>query len=601
MKRLVKCSLDILLKNWPTLLLFNLLYKVFCYSGIYGIISDLLSLILKVIRVPYLTSENLYLVLINPAAAVLSTGMILVVTFTVFFETVALYVYCEAGWQRRRLSIVTLLKDTLRQCRKLFYIKNILLFVGFILTTILTALPFTPYILQWLRIPEFVMDFIKQKPILFFAFIIIAAIANIIYFLFLFFLPLTLFQDEPIKKAWQGGMRLLKKRKTATVGRLLAAFAIFGAAVAAILGVAVIGLVIFTKFLKSPAEAVSSFVTYFTRAVPVVVLVISIIGVVWFFSILTTLLHQYREDIRTERNVCKRGGRFHILKRIVTLVAAVVILTMFTETELGGSFIYQTYTRPKIVAHRGGTIFAPENTMAALDKAIDVKADMVEIDVQQLKDGTLILLHDDNFKRITGHNKKVWEVEYSEVQGYDAGSWFGPEFAGEPVAKLEDVLQRAKDRIQVMIELKLTGHEDNLVPEVMKLIQKYDMTDQCNIGSLNLDILKEVKDIQPKMETVYITPLIFSGQYDINFVDAFSVETTSITREMVSIMHLQGKKAYGWTANSEETINKNLQCQVNGIVTDNPELVQYYTMQTWDSLVLNGILEMFFDTGSTIK
>ena len=70
---------------------------------------------------------------------------------------------------------------------------------------------------------------------------------------------------------------------------------------------------------------------------------------------------------------------------------------------------------------------------------------------------------------------------------------------------------------------------------------------------------------------------------------------------MVSIMHLQGKKAYGWTANSEETINKNLQCQVNGIVTDNPELVQYYTMQTWDSLVLNGILEMFFDTGSTIK
>ena len=112
----------------------------------------------------------------------------------------------------------------------------------------------------------------------------------------------------------------------------------------------VIGLVIFTKFLKSPAEAVSSFVTYFTRAVPVVVLVISIIGVVWFFSILTTLLHQYREDIRPERNVCKRGGRFHILKRIVTLVAAVVILTMFTETELGGSFIYQTYTRPKIVA-----------------------------------------------------------------------------------------------------------------------------------------------------------------------------------------------------------------------------------------------------------
>lgn len=601
MKRLVKSSLDILLKNWPTLLLFNLLYKIFCYSAIYGIISDLLSLILKVIRVPYLTSENLYLVLINPAAAMLFVGMILVVTFTVFFETVALYVYCEAGWQRQQLSIVTLLKDTLRQCRKLLHIKNILLFAGFILTTVFTALPFTPYILQWLRIPEFVMDFIKQKPILFVIFIIIAVIANIIYFLFLFFLPLTLFYDEPIKKAWKEGMVLLRKRKIATVGRVLAAFVIFAATVAAILGIAVIGLVIFTKFLKSPAEAVSSFTTYFTRTVPVVVLIISIAGVIWLFSILITLLHQYREDIRPERNVCSRGSKLHILKRIAMLVAAVVILTMYTETELGGSFIYQTYTRPKIVAHRGGTIFAPENTMAALDKAIDVKADMVEIDVQQLKDGTLILLHDDDFKRITGHNKKVWEVEYSEVQNYDAGSWFGPEFAGEPVAKLEDILQRAKGKIQVMIELKLTGHEDNLVPQVMELIQKYDMIDQCNIGSLNLDILKEVKDIQPKMETVYITPLIFSGQYDINFVDGFSVETTSISREMVSIMHLQGKNVYGWTANSEETINKNLQCQVDGIVTDNPELVQYYTMQTWENLVLNGILDTFFNTSTTLK
>lgn len=601
MKRLAKCSLDILLKNWPTLLLFNLLYKIFCYSAIYGVISDLLSLILKVIRVPYITSENLYLVLINPAAAILFVCMILVVTFTVFFETVALYVYCEAGWQRQQLSIVTLLKNTLRQCRKLLHIKNILLFVGFILTTIFTALPFTPYILQWLRIPEFVMDFIKQKPILFFAFIIIAVIANIIYFLFLFFLPLTLFNDEPIKKAWKEGMVLLKKRKIATVGRVLAAFVILGAAVVAILGIAVIGLVIFTKLFKSPAEAVSSFTIYFTRAVPVVILIISIACVIWLFSILITLLHQYREDIRPERNVYSRGGKLHILKRIAMLVAAVVILTMFTETELGGSFIYQTYSRPKIVAHRGGTIFAPENTIASLDKAIDMKADMLEIDVQQLKDGTLILLHDDDFKRITGHNKKVWEVEYSEVQNYDAGSWFGPEFTGEPVAKLEDILQRAKGKIQVMIELKLTGHENNLVPQVMELIQKYDMIGQCNIGSLNLDILKEVKDIQPRMETVYITPLIFSGQYDINFVDGFSVETTSITREMVSIMHLQGEKVYGWTANSEETINKNLQCQVDGIVTDNPELVQYYTMQTWDNLVLNGILEMFFDTGSTLK
>ena len=225
--------------------------------------------------------------------------------------------------------------------------------------------------------------------------------------------------------------------------------------------------------------------------------------------------------------------------------------------------------------------------------------DMVEIDVQQIKDGTLVLLHDSDFSRTTGNGKKVWEVGYDQVQTYDAGSWFSPEFAGEPVPRLDDILRRAKGNIQVMIELKQTGHEKHLAEQVVELIEKNEMLDQCSIGSLNLDILKEVKAVNPKIETVYITPLIFSGQYDMDFVDAFSVETTAITREMVATMQFQRKDVYGWTANSKETIQKNLECQVNGIVTDNPELVKYCTAQTWESRLLDTALQVFFNDTTT--
>lgn len=102
----------------------------------------------------------------------------------------------------------------------------------------------------------------------------------------------------------------------------------------------------------------------------------------------------------------------------------------------------------------------------------------------------LFCLHDETFSRTTGEDKKVWEVDYDEVKNYDAGSWFSSEFHVEPIPKLQDILERAKGNIKLMIELKFTGHESNLVEDVVSLIEKYDIIDHCDIGSLNLDILR---------------------------------------------------------------------------------------------------------------
>ncbi|MDN0032653.1 glycerophosphodiester phosphodiesterase family protein [Oscillibacter valericigenes] len=599
MKQLLKRSADISLKNLSTLLLFDIVYKVFSYSILYAVTSDLLSLILKAAGLSYLSTENLYIVFMNPLTIILCICMMLLITFSVFFETVALYTYCESGWKQERISIAALLKRTLLQCKKLLQVENVLLFFGFVLTKLLTILPFSPYILQWLGIPEFVMDFITQNPLLLLIYGLAALTANFVCFLFLLILPDTLFYDQSIKMAWKEGMQRLRNKKAVTVFRALGAFLIFGAAAMAVLGVAVLGLAFYVKLIESPADAVASFALYFQRAAPAVVLIMETLTTVWFFSVLITLFHQYREDMRPAGSKKVKTGLGCYLKRGTVLLCTAIVLLIFSETELGVSYLHQTDTKPEIVAHRGGAAFAPENTMAAVENAIAMGIDMVEIDVQQLKDGTLVLLHDSDFNRTTGNGKKVWEVGYDQVQTYDAGSCFSPKFAGEPVPRLDDILRRAKGNIQVMIELKQTGHEKHLAEQVVELIEKNEMLDQCSIGSLNLDILKEVKAVNPKIETVYITPLIFSGQYDMDFVDAFSVETTAITREMVATMQFQRKDVYGWTANSKETIQKNLECQVNGIVTDNPKLVKYCTAQTWESRLLDTALQVFFNDTTT--
>lgn len=594
MKRFLNCALDISLKNWFVLLAFDMVYKSFSYSILATVTGDLLLLILKTAGVPYLSAENLSLIFRSPISVLLCLCLLFIIALSVFFETVALFVYCESGWQQRHLSLAGLVKETFFYCQKLFHIQNLLLLLGFILTTVLSILPFSPYILKWLSVPEFIMDYMRQNTFLFSVFLAVAVLANLICFLFLFFLPNILFQDQSIKNAWKNGFHLLKKRKYRTLLFIFAAFALFGIVMLFILGIASIGLVFYIKLTEVPMKAAETFSVYFYRAVPVAVFVIGTLSTIWLFSLLTTLFHQYRGDNRpfvTERN---RVGIRYRLKQAGMIALAVAAVIMFSESELGGAFMAETYESPQIVAHRSAAKFAPENTLAALEYAISEEVDMVEIDVQQLMDGSLILLHDDSFNRTTGKNKKVWEVGYDEVQHYDAGSWFAPEYAGEPVPTLDDFLRRAKGNIKVMIELKSTGRETDLVRNVIECIEKYEMRDQCNVGSLNLDLLQTVKSIDPQMKTVYITPLIYSEQYDIDFIDAFSVETTVLTREMVVGMHFQEKEVYGWTANSKETIEKNLRCRVDGIVTDDPKLVKHYTAQTWHHRLLTFFLNSFF-------
>ena len=146
-----------------------------------------------------------------------------------------------------------------------------------------------------------------------------------------------------------------------------------------------------------------------------------------------------------------------------------------------------------------------------------------------------------------------------------------------------------------MIEIKLSGHEQNLVKQVLAQVEKYGMMNQCSIASLSLDVLKEAKQINPKIKTVYITPMLLSDQYNIEFVDSYSIETTTMTKEMVLTMQQQNKKVYGWTANSAETIEKTLRCQVDGVVTDNPMQARYSISNRDDDMVSSYLIKTFFN------
>lgn len=222
-----------------------------------------------------------------------------------------------------------------------------------------------------------------------------------------------------------------------------------------------------------------------------------------------------------------------------------------------------------LVAHRAGAYFAPENTIAALEQAIRDGASVAEIDVQELSDGTLIVMHDSNFMRTAGIDRDVWDVDYDEFKSFEVGSSFSDAYIGERIPTLDEFLQCAGDRVCLMIELKCTGHEEMLEANVLDSLYRHGLAYSCIIGSQDENILKRIKQIDENIYTVFIAYDLEEDQYDTPWADSYSVNLKNLDSDMVDRIHDEGKVVYGWTANTHKAMQSVLASGADGIVTDN--------------------------------
>jgi len=225
-----------------------------------------------------------------------------------------------------------------------------------------------------------------------------------------------------------------------------------------------------------------------------------------------------------------------------------------------------------ITAHRGSSMAAPENTLAAIERAIEDGADYAEIDVQETADGTVVVIHDTDLKRITGLAEKIWNVSYDEIRELDFGSWFSPEFAGERIPTLIEAIELADQRIGLNIEIKLNGHERNLVESVVRIIEETGFESQCIVTSLSRGALDEVERLNPRLGRGYI---VYQTMGRIERIDTGHVmlEATLATPLALMAAHDAGKEVHVWTVNDATRMSFMIDRGVDGILTDYPELL----------------------------
>jgi glycerophosphoryl diester phosphodiesterase len=229
-------------------------------------------------------------------------------------------------------------------------------------------------------------------------------------------------------------------------------------------------------------------------------------------------------------------------------------------------------SRLLVTAHRGASGHAPENTLSSIQTAINMNADIAEIDVQETADGEIILLHDGSLKRTTGLDTNIWQLNYQDISELDAGSWFHKKFEGEKIPKLSDIIDTIKGKIKLNIELKTNKHEKELAERTVEVVKQKNFQDECFFTSFDYNQIRRVKEMDSTLKAGLIfskipdSPDIFTSDFEI-----LSVHYSLVDRAFIDKAYENKKEVHVWTVNSEDEMQRLINLGVTSIITDYPD------------------------------
>ena len=230
----------------------------------------------------------------------------------------------------------------------------------------------------------------------------------------------------------------------------------------------------------------------------------------------------------------------------------------------------------KIIAHRGLSGKAPENTSIAMRMAIETGCDGIETDLQLTKDKEVVVFHDWDVSRTTGGKGNIRDLTFDELSKLDNGSWFGNKFKGERIIKLEELLDIVPDNITLNLELKsIAGDFRGLEEEVIKILNSKNRKDNIIISSFNHKVLKNIRDLDKniKIGILYEGYFLNLASYIKNLnLDIYSVHPAFnyVSKQLVDEVQNLGLDIYTWTVNNKDTAVRLEEYGVNGIITNYP-------------------------------
>jgi glycerophosphoryl diester phosphodiesterase len=234
------------------------------------------------------------------------------------------------------------------------------------------------------------------------------------------------------------------------------------------------------------------------------------------------------------------------------------------------------------IAHRGASGHCPENTRASFLRAIELGADMVELDCQRTRDGAVVVIHDETLDRTTTGKGRVRDRTLKEIKALDAGSWFGPEFAGEEVLTLEEAVDLLRGQVELNLEIKGEDAPGRLEIQCVGIVRSLRFFDQTVFSSFTPARMRLVRDLG---EDARIGILVDrGGSWNDGLAlaaelgaEAIHPERTLVRAATVSEAHGLSLEVRTWPVNRPNDIVSLAALGVDGIFSDYPERLLHFT------------------------
>lgn len=579
MKILTKDTWQIIRQNWKNILLFELLYRGITTPVYMRLVSRGIRLALRAAGYSYLTPANIGNFLIQPVTLLAFAAAAFVGILILSLETAGLVTAFQGSAYYQKLTPLHILWGGLQKMKDEMEKRNWQLPLFLAAQYLLIHLPFILRTIVRYKPANFIFQELKKQPVAV-TFLIILLIFGI-----LAVIPrsLTVYGcmieqkhfHSGVVRSWQ--MTHKRKWRIASLAMFweLAVILLASAVYAVSVCVAAVCVVYFSRQSLAMAVLLSAA----DRLETGIIYLASMLAFVMVFAALSVAYYQYgNRRFHADRWDFGYPARGSINRKTMAMVlAALLSVGLFYIYDLvrnGSELSEELLIETEITAHRGSSVTAPENTIPAIEKAMEEMADSVEIDVQMTSDGVIVLGHDASLKRVAGVNRSIASMTFAQLEQLDVGSWFSKSYEGTRIPALSEVLELCSQKIGLNIEIKYVGKNSELPEKTAEMIKAYGMENQCVVTSTNLPYLRRVKAVLPEVRTGYIISAAYVNFYSSEDVDFISIRSGFVTSALMQNAHEQGKAVYAWTVNSKSELERLTLLGVDGIITDRPVLAR---------------------------
>ena len=545
----------------------------------------LFTSMLHLIGIQSVTEQNIWQLLKHP----------LVLTVLVFIVLIFLiFIYYEMGflmllaYHQQRAIPYTLKGLWKRLNQKVLHFMSFqtiffVVYLMLVIPLISSVLPLS--ITQNLQIPRFIVDELltsTKGQLLYYGAITVILVVGL---RFIFTLPFfTVYHStsiwQAVKMSWQFSQRKLIE----TLSMLALIVIVHVTITATILVIIFVPLYIVERLLHGNALVVAAFTL--TLAEGFLVLAFTFLQAV-FSQILVLVSFK----LTHEKPLIIQNESFR--KTILHWTIIIGIFMYFLISGLNIINLQKTVYEPttKIIAHRGFMEKGVENTLSSLIASAEAGADMVEIDIQQTKDGKFIVFHDASLTRLAGKKESVYQMTQAELMEVTVHSGQ----LSDTIPSLEQMLEKSRElNIQLLIEIKTHGYEtDDMLQRLIAMLDQYKALDVHYIQSLEMDIAIQIKEMEPRLKVgvVYALNLGALPKTDLDFI---AIEQYFVTERLIEQAKQQEKQLFVWTVNDTRGLQKYLEQNIDGIITNYPDETnnlrevlnedQYFLSRIWNKI-----------------